>query len=470
MKARLLVVEDEAYVRDSLAALLTRRGFVVTTAASVEEVVAERRQEGIDLVVSDLKLPGESGLDLVRRLAGDGPPVVVLTGHGTVTSAVECMRQGAADYLLKPVDPEELLLVVERALAARRLVREVRYLRGDARERRGELVGSSSAWRRVVEMVRVAAPVDTSVLLIGESGTGKEEAARLLHRLSARAAGPFVSVNCAAIPMELFESEFFGHRRGAFTGATSDREGRFQVADGGTLFLDEVDSLPALGQAKILRVLEDGSFERVGESRPTTVDVRLVCASNADLFGEVAAGKFRSDLFYRINVMTIRTPPLRERREDVRPLAEAFLAELATRFGRPARAFAPETLAAFEEYDWPGNVRELRNVVERAVLLERGELVGPQGLLFPRPASAASAASAGAPNARLPAAMAATPEGEEDGDLHLRTQLVRTERRLLAEALARAGGVKRQAARLLGIDERNLGYFLRKHGLGPGPR
>jgi transcriptional regulator with GAF, ATPase, and Fis domain len=315
--------------------------------------------------------------------------------------------------------------------------------------------------------VRVAAPVDTSVLLIGESGTGKEEAARLLHRLSARAAGPFVSVNCAAIPMELFESEFFGHRRGAFTGATSDREGRFQVADGGTLFLDEVDSLPALGQAKILRVLEDGSFERVGESRPTTVDVRLVCASNADLFGEVAAGKFRSDLFYRINVMTIRTPPLRERREDVRPLAEAFLAELATRFGRPARAFAPETLAAFEEYDWPGNVRELRNVVERAVLLERGELVGPQGLLFPRPASVSAAA---VPGANPSAVSAATPENDGDGDLHLRTQLVRTERRLLAEALARAGGVKRQAARLLGIDERNLGYFLRKHGLGPGPR
>jgi transcriptional regulator with GAF, ATPase, and Fis domain len=293
--------------------------------------------------------------------------------------------------------------------------------------------------------------VATAVLLVGESGTGKEEAARLLHRLSPRSAGPFVAVNCAAIPLELFESEFFGHRRGAFTGATGDREGRFQVADGGTLFLDEVDSLPALGQAKILRVLEEGCFERVGESRPTTVDVRLVCASNADLVAEVAAGRFRSDLFYRINVMTIRTPPLRERREDIRPLAEAFLAELAVRFGRPARALTPAALEALEAYPWPGNVRELRNVVERAVLLAQGELVGPHELLFP--------AAGSVPSPLVHQALSIA------DDLHLRNGLAETERRLLTEALARAGGVKRHAARLLGIDERNLGYFLRKHGL-----
>jgi DNA-binding NtrC family response regulator len=464
VKARLLIVEDEPYVRDSLSILLERRGYAVTAAGSVEEVVADRRHEGVDLVISDLRLPGESGLDLVRRLAGDGPPVIVLTGHGTVGSAVECMRLGAADYLLKPVDPDELLLVVERCLANRRLAREVRYLRGDGSASRGELFGQSPAWRRAVELVQVAAPVDTSVLLIGESGTGKEEAARLLHRLSSRAAAPFVSVNCAAIPIELFESEFFGHRKGAFTGAQSDREGRFQVADGGTLFLDEVDSLPALGQAKILRVLESGSFERVGESRSTTVDVRLVCASNADLVAEVAAGRFRSDLFYRINVMTIRTPPLRERREDVRLLAEAFLGEMAVRFGRPVRGFAPATLEALEAYDWPGNVRELRNVVERAVLLSRGELVGPEGLLFPR---VASVAQDGAPTFDGNG-FTANGEPGDGGDeaLHLRTQLARMERRLLNEALSRAGGVKRQAARLLGIDERNLGYFLRKHGLG----
>ena len=441
----LLVVEDEAYVRDSLASWLGRRGFAVITAGSVEEVVARRQHEGVDLVLTDLKLPGEDGLALVRRLAGEGPPVVVLTGHGTVASAVECIKAGAADYLLKPVDPDELVLVVDRTLANRRLAREVGYLRAVDGGRAGEPVGVSAAWGEVVALLRVAAPVPTPVLLVVESGTGKEEAARLLHRLSPRAAGPFVTVNCAAIPLELFESEFFGHRRGAFTGAVADREGRFQVAHGGTLLLDEVNSLPALAQAKILRVLQDGTFERVGESRPTTVDVRLVCASNADLVGEVAAGRFRADLFYRINVMTLRVPPLRERREDIAPLADAFLAELAARFARPIRGIAEATYRRLAAYDWPGTVRELRNVIERALLLEQGTELTPASLLFP------------------PVPESAATEGA-DG-LHLRETLRHTERRLLERALTEAAGSKRQAARLLGIDERNLGYFLRKHGM-----
>jgi DNA-binding NtrC family response regulator len=444
VKGTLLVVEDEAYVRESLASVLERRGYAVAQSGSVEEVVARRQHEGVDLVLTDLKLPGESGLDLVKRVAPDGPPVVVLTGHGTVSSAVECIKAGAADYLLKPVDPDELVLVVERALANRRLAREVDYLRSQVRGAAAEPVGTSAGWRGVVEMLKVAAPVPTPVLLVGESGTGKEEAARLLHRLSPRARGPFVTVNCAAIPLELFESEFFGHRRGAFTGAIADREGRFQVAHGGTLLLDEVDSLPGMAQAKILRVLQDQTFERVGESRPTTVDVRLICASNADLVNEVAAGRFRADLFYRINVMTLRVPPLRERREDIAPLADAFLAELAGRFGKPLRRIAPETYRRLEEYDWPGNVRELRNVIERGVLLEPGEELSPASLLFPA--------------SRLSLA-------EDGADLQLRPNLKRAEKRLLERALAQAGGSKRQAAKLLGVDERNLGYFLRKHGM-----
>jgi len=444
VKGTLLVVEDEAYVRESLASVLERRGYAVVGSASVEEVVARRQHEGVDLVLTDLKLPGESGLELVQRIAPGGPPVVVLTGHGTVASAVECIKAGAADYLLKPVDPDELVLVVERALANRRLAREVDYLRSQVRGAAAEAVGVSAGWRGVVEMLEVAAPVPTPVLLVGESGTGKEEAARLLHRLSPRARGPFVTVNCAAIPLELFESEFFGHRRGAFTGAIADREGRFQVAHGGTLLLDEVDSLPPMAQAKILRVLQDQTFERVGESRPTTVDVRLVCASNADLVSEVAAGRFRADLFYRINVMTLRVPPLRERREDIAPLADAFLAELAGRFGKPLRRIAAETYRRLEEYDWPGNVRELRNVIERGVLLERGDELSPASLLFPA--------------SRLAAA-------EDGADLQLRPNLKRAEKRLLERALAQAGGSKRQAAKLLGVDERNLGYFLRKHGM-----
>jgi len=453
LRGRVLVVEDEEYVRDSLATWLERRGFGVVAAASLEDALVEKSHEGVDLVLTDLKLPGEDGLAVVRRFA-PALPVVVLTGHGTVASAVDCMKAGAADYLRKPIDPEELVLVVERSLGRERLRREVDYLRADGRDGAAAgPIGESPAWRRVLELVEVAAPFDTSVLLLGESGVGKEVVARLLHAKSARRDGPFVSVNCAAVPAELFESEFFGHRRGAFTGAVADRDGRFQVAHGGTLFLDEIDSLPPMGQAKILRVLQDGVFERVGESRPTAVDVRLVCATNADLSAAVEAGEFRADLYYRIDVMTVPIPPLRERSDDVRPLAEAFLAEMAGRFGKPLRRFAPAVLDAFVRYPWPGNVRELRNVVERATLLARGEEVGPECLPF---AFGGGEDSAG-------------PALAEDADggapLHLRSTLLRTEKRLLEEALGRSGGVRRQAARLLGIDERNLSYFLKKHDL-----
>jgi transcriptional regulator with GAF, ATPase, and Fis domain len=310
-----------------------------------------------------------------------------------------------------------------------------------------EPVGVSAAWREVVRLAEIAAPTDTSVLLLGESGTGKEEVAKLLHRRSARAGGPFVRVNCAAVPTELFESEFFGHRRGAFTGAVADRDGRFRVAHRGTLFLDELDSLPPAAQAKVLRVLQDGAFERLGDSRPTTVDVRLICASNIELAAEVAAGSFRPDLYYRINVMTIEMPPLRERRDDIPALAETFLAEYSARLGRRVRALHPQTLAAFAAYAWPGNVRELRNVIERGVLLETSPQLTPASLPF-----------------------AVTGAQAPPSALGLRQGLKAEERRLLEEALRRAGGVRREAARLLGVDERNLAYFLRKHGLMPARR
>ncbi len=448
-----LVVDDEPYVRESLAGVLGRRRLKVKTAASTAEAL--RSLAGTDVVVTDLKLPGEDGLALVRRLAESDPalPVVVLTGRGTVSSAVECIKAGAFDYLLKPTDPEELGMVVERALAQSSLKRELDYLRsgvGAQSERRGAL-GVSAGWREVLQMVEVAAPVDTSVLLLGESGTGKEEAAKLLHQKSARAEGPFVRVNCAAIPAELFESEFFGHRRGSFTGAIADRDGRFKVAHGGTLFMDEINSLPAVAQAKVLRVLHDGTFERVGDSQPTAVDVRLICASNADLQAEVEAGRFRPDLFYRINVMTIVVPPLRERRDDIPVLAEAFLDEFSARFGKSVRAIHPEAMAALEAYPWPGNVRELRNVLERGVLLEKTLELQPESLPFAvlRPP-------------RLPDGDGGAASG---GDLNLRASVTAAERRVIEEALHRSRGVRREAARLLGIDERNMAYFLRKHGL-----
>ncbi len=447
-RGTILVVDDESYVRDSLATVLRRAGYDVKVADSAQTALQPGNLDGLDAVITDLRMPGQDGLKLLRALSEAEPalPVIVLTGHGTVPSAVECMKAGAYDYILKPVRPEVIELILARALSQSTMRRELEYLRSRGNRGRNERrpIGVSQGWNRVVELVEIAAPTDTTVLLLGESGTGKEEAAQLLHSLSARSRGPFVRVNCAAITLDLFESEFFGHRRGAFTGAESDREGRFRVAHGGTLLMDEIGSMPEAAQAKVLRVLQDGVFERVGDSHPTSVDVRLVAASNTDLEAEVEAGRFRRDLFYRINVMTIRIPPLRERKEDIVPLAEAFLREFAVRFIRPVSSIHPDTIAAFMSYHWPGNVRELRNVIERAVLLEKTSQVLPTSLPFQT-------------RSEKPA--------EIFGDLNLRRTLTEEERRLLTEALRRSGGIRREAARLLGIDARNLGYFLRKHGL-----
>lgn len=448
-RGTLLVVDDESYVRDSLAALLEDRGFRVRTAASVREALEERRLHGVDAVLTDLKMPQADGLDLVRALHESHPglPVVVLTAFGTVRSAVECVRAGASDYLLKPTDPDELTLVIDRALSESRRRRELDYLRSGAGSlpKRREPLGVSRRWREVLSLVETAAPADTTVLLLGETGTGKEEVARLIHRKSARAEGAFVAVNCAAVPETLFESEFFGHRKGAFTGAVADREGRFRVAHGGTLLLDEVDALPPAAQAKVLRVLEEGSFDRVGDSEPTFVDVRVICASNADLKAKVEEGTLRADLYYRIHVFEIPLPPLRERREDISVLATAFVEEFASRLGKPVRGVAAETLKTLEGYGWPGNIRELRNVLERAVLLEQGEELRPDSLPL---------------------------DLEADDDTRapetLREALVAEEKRLLVEALRDADGVRREAARRLGIDERNMAYYLRKHGLMGG--
>ncbi len=454
--ATVLLVDDEDYVRDSLTALLERRGFEVRTAASSDAALDEELLEGCDLVLTDLRMPGLDGRELVATLAERRPglPVIVLTAHGAVASAVECLRAGAADYLTKPIEPAALVVALERALERAARGRELAFLRGGAEAGARRPIGDAPAWREVVRLVERVAPSDSAVLLEGETGTGKEELARLIHRLSPRAAEALVVVNCAAIPPELFESELFGHKRGAFTGAASDRDGRFRVADRGTLVLDEVNSLPLIAQAKLLRVLQDGSFERVGESRPTRADVRLVCATNVDLDAEVAAGRFRADLLYRIKVVPIRLPPLRHRVEDIQPLAEAFVAELAQRLGCPVEGLEPEARAALEAYDWPGNVRELRNVLERAVLLERGPRISRASLPFAvRPEEGGG-----------PAGPAAGGDGRIP-DLRLRARLLAAERSVLVEALERAGGVRKAAARLLDVDERNLAYYLRKHDL-----
>jgi DNA-binding NtrC family response regulator len=455
-RGRILVVEDEPYVRDSLADLLRARGFEVDLAAGPGEALEALRRRPVDAVLTDLRLGAASGLDLIRGMRGDGSriPVVVLTGHGTVASAVECLKAGADNYLLKPADPDALEVAIDRALRSRALESEVDYLRGGAgaevpAEDPLVPIGRSAAWQEVMARVRAAAPSDATVLLLGESGTGKEMVARQIHRLSARCERPYVRVNCAAVPLDLWESEFFGHRRGTFTGASADRDGRFRLAHQGTLFMDEVGAMPLPAQAKILRVLQDGMFDRLGDEQPTTVDVRIVAATNSDLDAQTAAGAFRQDLFYRLNVVRISLPPLRQRPEDIPLLTERFAREIAARLGRPAPHVGPETLADLMAYHWPGNVRELRNVIERALILNPGETLAP--LDVPPAAGGVEPSAPPAPGQ----------------DLNLRAALLGRERDIVLEAVRRSQGVRKEAARLLGIDQRNLSYYLRKHGIDP---
>jgi DNA-binding NtrC family response regulator len=451
-RGRVLVVEDEAYVRASLREMLAERGYEVVEAGSVADAVARLERMSMDVVLTDFRMPGADGLEMVRQVRANFPevPVVVLTGQGTITSAVECLRAGASDYILKPADPEALEVALERAVAAQALKREVRYLRGAVAETRPPL-GESPAWKRVLAMVDAAAATDSPVLLRGESGTGKELLARRLHHLSPRAAGPYILVNCAAVPIDMWEAEFFGHRKGAFTGAATERDGLFVLADRGTLFLDEVGAAPLAAQAKLLRALQDGEFSRLGDEQPTRVDVRVVAATNADLQAEIKQGRFRPDLFYRLNVLQIEVPPLRDRPEDIPLLAAAFATELSARLGLRAPELSADTIERLSSYSWPGNVRELRSVVERALVLHPGRGLDALDL------GLEAGASAPAP----------VEPGVAPGDLNLRDTLNRHEKELVKEALRRSAGVRREAARLLGIDARNLGYYFRKHGLDP---
>jgi DNA-binding NtrC family response regulator len=375
----------------------------------------------------------------VAKAEGLVPEIVYAVSRGARDLAVASTEESLGEYDPRPADPESPVVALRRARSARARHREVRRLQRTVAEAEAPWA-ESPAWQRVVGMVESAAAADAPVLLTGESGTGKELLARLLHRRSARASGPFVLVNCAAIPLERWESEFFGHRKGSFPGAPTDRAGRFQLADGGTLLLDEVAAMPPANQAKLLHVIEGGEFEPLGDDRTRSVDVRIVASTNSDLQREVAEGRFRADLYHRLNVVRIEVPPLRERLEDIVLLTRRFAEEIAARLGKAMPAIAPETLARLRAYSWPGNVRELKNVIERALILdEEGGL------------EAIALAAAGTP--AVPGL---------NGDLNLRGALDRLERDLLVEALRRAGGVRKEAARLLGIDRRNLAYYLRK--------
>jgi DNA-binding NtrC family response regulator len=385
MKPRVLIVEDERAIQLALRGLLTKDGYDVVVAGSGQAALVELGEGAFDLVLTDLALGnGPDGLAVLRasKQARPETPVVLLTAHGNERVAVEAMKAGADDYLPKPFDNDELRLILRRALERTRLEREHRLLL-DRLEREygfGALIGSGAAMQRVFDVIKRAAETDLTVLIRGESGTGKELVAQALHQRSTRASRAFVAVNCAAISRELVESELFGHEKGAFTGADSRRIGRFESAHGGSIFLDEIGDMPADTQAKVLRVLQERAFERVGGNTRLEVDVRVIAATHRDLEAEVKHGKFRQDLYYRLKVLQLELPPLRERTEDIPALAERFLSQIAERLGRPKRPLSEGALRRLTRHPWPGNVRELRNVVEQASVLAAGEHIEAEDL------------------------------------------------------------------------------------------
>jgi DNA-binding NtrC family response regulator len=453
-----LVVDDEEAQRTVLAGFLRKRGYQVTAVPGAEEALRVAREQSIDLVLTDVRMPGMSGVELLQAVLRLNPeiPVVVMTAFGTVASAVDAMKRGAADYLTKPVDLDELEVIVRRALERRALESENRELRR-ALESRHRLQGLETANPRMAEAINTAARAAASratILIRGESGTGKELLARAIHYASPRARGPFVAINVAALPETLVESELFGHERGAFTGADREHRGRFELADGGTLLLDEVGDLPRQAQVKLLRALQEQTFERLGGTRSLQVDVRVIAATNRDLEVLIASGELREDLYYRLNVVTVELPPLRERREDIPMLVEHFLARFAGEGTSGRTQVSREALDVLVKYGYPGNVRELENIVHRAVVLARGPLITTAEL---------PSRLAGLPNERRAGASPV-----EAGSLV--EQVADVERRLIAGALAQSDGVQTRAARRLGISERHLRYKLKKYGLEPVSR
>ena len=452
---KILVVDDERAIRFSLVELLESDGHEVREAEHAPAALAALDEAPSDLVLSDLTMPAMDGLALLEevRARHPNPLFVLVTAHGDERTAVRALREGAYDYVPKPFDNEEVRALVRRAREVLSLRAENARLRRElAGEFRG-LIGDSPPLREVVRVIRRAAPTDATVLITGESGTGKELVARALHDESRRRAGPFVALNCSALPGELVERELFGHVRGAFTGADRDAEGLFEAADGGTLFLDEVGDVAPAAQAKLLRALEERQITRLGSTRPVQVDVRVVAATNRPLEAMAASGAFRDDLLYRLRVIPLHLPPLRDRRGDVMPLALHFLAHFAERYGRTVRGFADGARRLLLAYDWPGNVRELRNAVERAVVMAEGEEIGP-GDLPPQLAESRAAVDP------VDAALADLPFADAR-----ERAMDAWERRFLAAALERHGGNVSATARALDLHRQSLQKRLRALGL-----
>src|ERR671918_2026859 len=448
---RVLIVEDEPSTRLGLTELLRTWGFTADAAADGQEALERITVFRPSIIISDLVMPRMGGLDLLRALKDDGGDytIVILTAQGTVETAVEAIKQGAYDYLTKPIEPQRLKILLDKIVERQETRREVKVLRKQLREHGtfGSMIGTSSNMRKVYQVVEQAAPTSASVLIWGESGTGKELVAKTIHQLSPRAQQPFVPINCAAIPETLLESEIFGHEKGAFTGASDRREGCFELADRGTLFLDEIAEMTPATQVKLLRVLQEQTFRRIGGRNEQTVDVRVIAATNVNPVEAVKTGKLREDLYYRLNVFAMELPPLRHRKEDLPLLIQSFLAEFNARNGKSVSAADPAAMRILEQYNWPGNVREVRNVIERAVILSQGEFVDPK---------------------HLPPLVTDSPDVVKPTlSLAPGTTVEEAERRLILMTLEHTRDNKTRAAEILGISLKTLHNKLNKLRLRP---
>ena len=449
---RVLIADDEESIRHVLTELLSERGYEVRAVADGDEAARELAARDYDALVTDVRMPRLNGLDLIRAAQSTSPEttIIVMSAYGSHDLAIEALKAGAYDYLGKPFRPDEVLLVLRKAEERERLRRENLILRREMSRRAPQLVAEGPAMKEVLRVVQKVAPAPTTVLIEGESGTGKELIARALHDLSPRAERPFVAVNCGAIPAPLIESELFGHTKGAFTDARTAKRGLFEEADGGTLLLDEIGELPPPVQPALLRVLQQGEVRRVGDARSTRVDVRVLASTNRDLASQVQAGRFREDLYYRLNVVQVRLPPLRERQEEIGQLAERLIARHAERIGVASRRLSPRALELLQRYRWPGNVRELENALERALVLSEDDEIGPDALpdavqrtLVPEP----------------------VPGSLDPDDLSVKRAQRVLEADLIRRALERTQGNRTRAAELLELSPRALLYKIREYGL-----
>ena len=445
---RILIVDDEPNIRQGLAEALQDQGYEIEQAASGEAALELLRMKPFDLVLVDLVMEEMDGIEVLREINRQWPQteVVIITAHGTIETAVKALKEGAYDYLTKPINVKRFRSYVHNILRAQELQEENRLLREQLRTEQeySQIIGRSEKLLTILEMIEQLAPTDVNILIEGESGTGKELVAHAIHQKSGRGQKPFVSVNCGALPKELIGSELFGHEKGAFTGASQRKQGRFELADRGTLFLDEIAEMDLEAQVTLLRILEGGRFRRVGGTREVKVDVRVIAATNKSLKKQVREGRFREDLFYRLNVVRMSLPPLRERREDIKPLAQHFLDTFSTKYHKSNLKFASELNERLTHYQWPGNIRELKNCIERAVILAREQLIGLD---------------------LLPERLQLESDLATKAEVSVGLSLAEMEREMIRQTLEHTGGHRKRTAEILGISERDLYYKLKKYEL-----